>query len=288
MPTPYKRQHYLPVGYLKYFSTDQTYFARDSWIWRSNGEAKSLVRVDSQCSSDYHYSKKDAASAEQTFHKVENRYCGFMEKILFGLSLNEQDYGALLANMFDIYIRNAIHKNNTGGEGIEAYLVRSRIFLGQVLLSRKDGFTAQDVQDHISNYWGVQIIAAPAGRVFITSDNPSVWTSLSDERPGLHLLTLPISPTQVAIAYDNRFVFVVSEQMLEDDYLTLIGAQIHYAVDCVYSSIEPTDNIMGMLKNLFLQKSTPTCQVDATSWQLSLAGLSPEYHFSFIRLSQCK
>lgn len=137
----YKRQHYLPVAYLKYFSIDQSACDRDSWVWRFDGRQQKRVPVESQCSSDYHYSKQDPQTAESIFSKLESRYCAALDKIRAGREPSELECGNLLICMFDFFIRNAVHQNHTGKEGIEAYQIRSRIFWNEIFLRKTAEFT---------------------------------------------------------------------------------------------------------------------------------------------------
>jgi hypothetical protein len=284
MGTAYKRQHYLPAGYLKYFSIDQTDCERDSWLWRFDGQTQCRVTVESQCASNFHYSKEDPASAEKTFHDGEGRYCKCVDKIKKGLVLTNRESGGLLANLFDFYIRNAVHKNETGKEGIEAYRKRVRIFYSQILLKKTENITEHDIRNHIARQWRLEIVSVPFGRGMITSDNPSVWTAISDRQPGLHLLTLPITPTQIAVAADIRFVRILPGQMSEPDYLTLMDSQMHNAVSSIYSSIDFTPEIMAIAKNRFSMKKGFDCYVNEASWKTTFARLEPEHYFSFMQI----
>src|ERR1700692_3981915 len=133
----HKRQHFLPTAYLKYFSSDQNACARDSWIWRLDGEAQRHVPIISQCFEKYHYSKKDPVQTEKMFQEGEAAYCECLDLIRAGKTLSGTKCGTLLVLMFDLFIRNAIHKNRTEEEGIGAYRIRSRSFLQEILLGQK-------------------------------------------------------------------------------------------------------------------------------------------------------
>src|SRR5262245_28034290 len=99
---PYKRQHYLPASYLKYFSADQTKCSRKSWIWRFDGHEQKLVPVESECFADYHYSRKNPAAAERGFHRFESCYCESIDSIRAGRELADVELGNLLVSMFDL------------------------------------------------------------------------------------------------------------------------------------------------------------------------------------------
>jgi len=283
MATPYKRQHYLPAAYLKYFSVDQVNRGRESWVWRFDGQAQRQVRVDSQCANNFHYSKNEAAAVEAIFSATETLYCDCLNKIIADSELSERDCGILLMCMFDFYIRNAVHRNDTGQEEIIAYRRRLGIFYSQILLKKEGLVTNADVHAHILKYWRLEIINTPRGRVLMTSDNPSIWTSIKATRPGLHLLILPITPQKIAVAFDIRHIAYVTKQMSEEDYLTVIDSQIHNAVTSVYASAQFSDENVTAMRQRFSGKESLGCQTNETSWKVALASLPQEFHFSFLR-----
>src|SRR5882762_6274966 len=100
---PYKRQHYLPASYLRYFSADQSRCTRDSLIWRFDGETQRLVPVKSQCAADYHFSRTKAAETEHNFQIVEDLYCQCVNKIKLGNIPTGNEYGNLLLMLFELH-----------------------------------------------------------------------------------------------------------------------------------------------------------------------------------------
>jgi hypothetical protein len=80
----FKKQHYLPAAYLKYFSDDQAVCNRKSWIWRHDGKEPRRVPVESQCFGNYFYSKENAAESEHGFMQREVRYCKFVDELRAG------------------------------------------------------------------------------------------------------------------------------------------------------------------------------------------------------------
>lgn len=179
----YKRQHFLPAAYLKYFSVDQANCCRESRIWRCGAEGQQHVRVESQCRANYHYSKKDPSSAEKGFQKSEDLYCRCIDKIKQGQQLTDLEGGILLVNMFDFYIRNAVHLNETGKEGIDAYRIRWNMFWNIMLVKKNGVISMRDVHEHIYKNWRLAVVKAKRPKVFIASDHPSAWTSINDNNP---------------------------------------------------------------------------------------------------------
>ena len=91
----YKKQHYLPAAYLKYFSKDQALCNRNSWIWRYDGKVTRRVPVESQCFRDYFYSKENAAKWEHEFQRREESYCRFVDELRAGKEPSRIGHGDL-------------------------------------------------------------------------------------------------------------------------------------------------------------------------------------------------
>ncbi len=208
----YKKQHYLPVSYLKYFSDDQSNRGRDSWFWRFDGTCSRRVPVASQCFGDYHYSKKHPAETEMMFQPREEKWCEIVDQFNNGVDPSRLDHGDLFLGMVDLCVRNAVHKNQTEDEGIEAYEIRLELFFCRLLLGIVgDAFPAEPteaVKDHLFKYWRLEVIKAQSGSFFITSDNPSIFITCKTASPGqnppLQMIIVPLCPTMTAVAFDRR------------------------------------------------------------------------------------
>jgi hypothetical protein len=84
--------------------------------------------------------------------------------------------------------------------------------------------------------------------------------------------------------FDRRTLDLLSNRMSLKDERTLNCGHIQNAEHCLYSSGRLTDERMGRVNGFWEQHPGASCEVRETSWQLSLAGLSPENYFSFIRM----
>ncbi|SRR5579862_643662 len=213
----YKRQHYLPTVYLKQFSSDKSILSRKSRVWRTDENGSRIAPVESECRSDYFYSKKDPKSAETLFHGLENLYPSGVSKVRSEAEPNRDEHFSFMLMMFDLHLRNAAYENRTGSEGIEAYNVRVNLFKRELLLHRTEGEPSEDeclrcLRDH----WRVRIVTAPTGIELLTSDNPSLWFTT---RPngGLHFAILPITPRFCAVAFDQRAVQAVSATTSDEE-----------------------------------------------------------------------
>lgn len=269
----YKRQHYLPAAYLKYFSIDQNAPTRDSLVWRFDGKSHHRVPVASQCSADYFYSKEKATETERMFQINEKAYCDCVDRIRIGKDLEGRNRGDLLLCMFDFHLRNAVHKNRTGKEGIEAYGRRATIFIGQILLDKAEEEIAKsEIIEHLEKHWRIEIIAATDPLQFLTCDHPSVWGTLRPAINGvkteLHFVALPITPRHTAIGFDQRVLRILNQPLTAKDLGGLNTGQMQNAEQSVYmSKLLPADQIAMVQKHLLL-KTGSQCEINDNSWNL--------------------
>jgi hypothetical protein len=258
-------------------------------VWRFDGRVQRCVPIESQCFGNYLYSKKEATEIENKFQNRENAYCQIVDKIRTSQEPTGTNFGDLFLSMFDFYLRNAIHKNRTGKEGIDAYDQRIQMAFSQILLGRDDGMLPKaDIIDHILHFWRVEIISILPNNQFVTSDHPSVWITVKkfpeSLKPELQLITLPISPKHTAVAFDRRVLEIVNHQASLSDVVTLNVGQIENADRCVYMSDRLKDGDIALAKKYFARKPASPCEVNQGGWRLILQYLPVEHHFSFMRL----
>lgn len=246
------------------------------------------VRVETQCSADYFYSKAKPAETEQIFQPRERAYCRFVDQIRAGKEPSRHDFGDFFLCMFDLHLRNAIHKNKTGQEGIDAYEMRISMFLSQMLVGNPTSLSAQTIKSHIQSQWRMEIIPAPPDYQFITSDNPSVFITCKPPPPNgkgaLQLIFLPIDPTNIAVAFDRRFLWLKKKTATAKDVQTFNVGQIQNAEKCIYAAEAIDENDQISFRSVFARKNPLDCEVTAKGWKLMIAYLPPEHHFSFMRL----
>jgi len=284
----YKKQHYLPASYLRYFSEDQSKCRRDSFVWQFNGATARKVAVVSQCFKKYFYSKTDPASAERMFQQREEIYCRFVDIIRSGREPEVQNFGDLFLCMCDLNLRNATHKNSTGQEGIRAYDDRIVMFFSQLLLGKFDvGNLSEDIKQHLHDNWRMEIVPAPAGLCYLTSDHPTVFMTCDNPPQAKHplqLLLLALDPGNVAVAFDRRFMWVTKQTATPSDVTLFNGGQVNNAMRFIYSAAPLAGDSVRFMKEAFLQKKTPFSEVTLKGWKLSLTYLPPQSHYSFIRM----
>jgi hypothetical protein len=241
--------------------------------------------VVSQCHSSYFYSEKDAEAVERAFASSEGMYCQCVDKIRQGKELSGREYGRLLMIMFDFYLRNVVHENETAAEGIEAYRRRARLFLHSILLGRNSGqSTEQEVVDHIQTNWGLSVISCLEGRAFLSSDHPSVFITFNKPRHRLDLVSLPLTPTHMAIGFDRRVCEVRDVPLPFEDYRTLLCGQIANGASCVYSCCEFLDADKPILEEQWSHRSGEQGRITESDWFTKVHYIPPEHRFSFLRM----
>ena len=286
----HKKQHYLPASYLKFFSDDQSNCDRKtSRIWRFDGDKLLRVPVDSQCFGDYFYSKKSPSETEKIFQSREVIYCNFVDEIRAGKEPSRNAFGDLFLCMVDLQLRNGIHKNNTGKEGIEAYDMRLGMFFYQMLLRKPDADSLiPAVKLHLHHHWRMEIIQSPSTVKFATSDNPSLFTSLVSHSPNrnspLQMIFLPLDPNNVAVAFDKRFMWITPGQATENDARTLNHNQIQNAENCIFSSHSILSSDLQKVHDVFATKPKAISEIDMSGWRSFKQYLPPEHYFSFMKI----
>jgi hypothetical protein len=286
-----KKQHYLPVSYLKYFSDDQTSCISQSKIWRCDTKGQRRVPIKSQCFGDYFYSKENPTECEQEFQKREVLYCKFVDELKAGKEPSEILYGDLFLNMADLYLRNAIHKNLTDDEGLEAYNVRLELFFGRLLLGMTDdAFSLDDekIKKHLLDNWRMEIISAPQNINFVTSDNPSVFATcqmpLCDTKPALESIITPLDPSHIAVAFDRRYISVRKQVATLADATAFNVIQTQAAENCVYKASAFSNSDVQMLQKIFSNKKQAVSEVTDKGWRSYLIHLPDQTRFSFMTL----
>ncbi len=285
---PYKKQHFLPAAYLKYFSDDQTICNRKSWVYRFDGDIERRVPVDSQCFEDYFYSKEKAAEIEQYFNHSETIYCDFVDKVRAGIEPSRKHFGDLFLFMVDLSLRNAIHKNSIGQEELEAYQVRINFFYQVILLGRapKDVSIAK-IRDHIASHWRLEIFSAPRDFKFATSDNPSLFATCRQSingRSQLQLILVPLDPSNLAVAFDKRFLSIPLAPLTGLDVQRINASQIINAESCIYGCQALSDNDKENVRNAFLTRPEAVSEVTPLGWRSYMNYIPPSF-LSFVTIN---
>jgi len=187
--------------------------------------------------------------------------------------------------MFDFHLRNAAHRNLTPLEGIGAYKKRHRIFWKSLFMGWESSApTEEDVLHHAKRHWSLKILRIHPGHVFLSSDHPSVWLTFNNNKPGLDMVLLPLTPSLIAVGYDKRVLEIVSDQVSLEDESTINSAQLANLDTCLFGSIAISSEQIQILKDHRVEKSPFQSEVRDDIWQLNLKRLPTEHFFSFVKI----
>jgi len=282
-----KEQHWLPCVYLKEFSSDLSK-RRKSEVWRFDGSRSIYVSVDSQCRGEFFYSKTCAKEAEHFFNDIETLYGGCVNKIKAGANQTptHREYFGLILMLFDLHLRNNAQQNLTSQDNFEAYKTRVFHFLRDMLIHKSEGIpTENETKAHLHKHWRVRIIRPTPSSEFITSDNPTMIFSAND-RHDCHYAILPISPDHIAVAFDERFVRILSDRTKQADNMILNKNQCRQALKCVYSREQLNEEQERVALKL-LKEPRNHGVLSEKSVEYPIQEMAPGSTLSFIAVSAC-
>ena len=278
----YRKQHWLPAAYLKFFAVDRTERSRKSLIYRLDSSTCRKVSVDSQCFQKYFYSKENPKEAEKSFHHMEwdyPRIVRLLERSKNSLSVNPKEYFGLIYIIVDFHLRNNSYINNRGTENIEAFAFRRQNFwhreimlwlqtrqtyipspyplvpelprpiLPSVPLSSEAATKdfSRNLFSFTRDVWRFQSLECEQD-FFVTSDNPSIWF----ENDGLTTAFLmPLTPEILGIAYDQRRIKMLSSKATLRDVELVNSFQIIQCNRSIYSAFLLEKRDLKVLPKLF-------------------------------------
>lgn len=227
----YRRQHFLPVVYLREFAVDPSLPRPKLRIWRCDGAPSQNVSVDGQCFGNYHYSKEHAEATEKMFGNMERFYAESLATIRRTQTLPPSDFFGLILAMGDFHARNASYVNNTGKENRNAYQLQAGAFMGALVGKLDCNFSQDEAANHLTARWSAYLLPCDGENTpLITSDNPVVCFASGKRKPRLSALLMPIAPDCLAVAFDNRI------HRIARDYLTVedVGELYHLQCRCAH------------------------------------------------------
>ncbi|MDA2934951.1 DUF4238 domain-containing protein [Acidobacteria bacterium AH-259-D05] len=172
----YRKQHWFPVSYLKGFSVDPSE-GRDSEVWRLDSNNHCKVKVGKECAASFFYSATAPRSAEAIFHPTENDIPSLVEKVDKQESLAKREYYGLMVIVFDLFLRNASLRNNTGLERVKAYELASTLFLNSEIgevgdeIDNSNMLTFEELGEVLTRNWALKLFRTQFDELF-SSDNP--------------------------------------------------------------------------------------------------------------------
>jgi hypothetical protein len=277
----YKKQHYLPAAYLKQFSADGIQATRKSKVCRTDAKRCLFVPVESQCAEDYHYSKSSAETVEKFFKSGEDLYAHIAKVARERKVPTTHDYFGLILMMFDLHLRSISYRNRTDQENYQAYLLRLAYLRAEVLTGKKGEIVSDaESMEHLTNFWRVRLLEAPADSELVTSDSPSIWCNWDIvDQP--HCVIMPVLPQFCAVAYDERFSRV-DGNLTERDTAKLNVWQVRHCEECIFSLSMPTAQQVSVFQGHMMNRSPRENYTDSKSWNMHRVTLDGEVPFSFL------
>ena len=264
----YKRQHFLPCCYLKFFSADGKWAeARKTQIYFTDGAVSRCTQVTKLGVENYAYSK-DNPEFDKQFHKMEENYPPLIEKLLSGQTkFNKTEYFGLLMTMADFNLRSTAYENRTEVERMHTYQFISNIFMSKLFSEAPgQGDDFPEMLKWLGQHWRVQALTAEASGKFITSDNPStICTDSKNSRPVM--IYLPVHPKLALVAFDQRSLAVTIDRISDDPLGVLNGLQINRSIRHTFADHDLKDNPedLGKIQKL-AGREKPERWIDGETW----------------------
>ena len=246
--TEYRRQHFVPVSYLRSFSVDPAKRNRGSKVMkfsRCDRVWSGPVKAERECYYDDHYSESARKEFEKDLGRIEQVYSDHSRKVYeegFSALTDEERYNLPLTILL-LFVRNPIHRHyGVGGE--EADRVKARYPAAIALLApdhadkvRPDATLEERLarEEEVQARWSLHEIQAPSGGAFITSDSPVIPVFVAGTGSRILAYLLPFDPAAIWVLADQD-VEVTGNSATEEDVEIvnkLIAAQ---AIDAVYAS----------------------------------------------------
>lgn len=200
--TRYQNQHYLPVAYLKSFRSNRDEKRRRKLrIWRDDSLAEMDVKLERQCCEDWAYRKADQnpKESEDGFGRLESDWQSCLK-----LARSGEGVSAMLTiQQLALHFRNLSARwDLEGGDPFDAVSKSVAVFIEQQILELPQGTRFCDDPNHVLKFpWESRLITF-AEELLVTSDNPSVVTSLSLAKRAYGPLVLPVSPSELLVTID--------------------------------------------------------------------------------------
>jgi hypothetical protein len=282
----HKRQHYVPRCYLKPFSLDRAGAAINLYnIPRL--QAARTAPVKGQCARDYLYGED--LRLERALQEIEGEYARILRAVEQGTQ-TQVDLAVLRGFAYLQYSRTdmAMRRRRMAMEGMHDAIFEGRqvrreeIDVSDRTMMRDSMKTYLETREYVEDL-KVCIVKNETGVDFVTSDDPSVFTSRyyvqrrGDNKFGLSssgaLFFLPLTPRLLLLCYDglvytipdkNGAYVIITDQ---DDVFALNELQYLKAVSNIYfSNWGDRERIAREFCDVSARR--PTTWYEVTTWVL--------------------
>jgi hypothetical protein len=266
--TEYKRQHFLPCCYLKFFSVDGTWTkGRNTQIYFTDGVKSKCTQVNNLGVEGYAYSKENPEFDKQ-FHDIEEDYPPLIEKLLGGQTkFKPPEYFKFLTIMVDFNLRSVAYENRSEVERMHTYQSISRIFISKLFSEAPgQGTNFSEMLKWLEQHWRLLALTTKSSEKFITSDNPStIFTNPENSRPVM--IYLPVHPNLAIVAFDQRSLTATNDRISDDALGVLNGLQINRSIRHTFADHDLKDDPEDwtIIQNL-VHREKPERWVDGKEW----------------------
>ncbi|OLS22972.1 MAG: hypothetical protein HeimC2_28370 [Candidatus Heimdallarchaeota archaeon LC_2] len=224
-----KNQHYMNVGYLRRFSIDPNLKEREKLMIYRFGKGNNNfteVKIVSQCSDLFYYSRINAVKFEKTLKILEDKFSEILDKLDENQELSGEDEAILLRGLIIQHLRTTAYRTEIEYIEVEKGEYREYENSDRIIDDAFRVYTLTKMVDdsgrHYSNLssavesgfrWGSPIdpkwkfinlildVSKISTHRFVTSCRPVLLFETPDSEIVFSLIILPYSPEKVLIAY---------------------------------------------------------------------------------------
>lgn len=282
----YKKQHWLPVCYLKHFAIEPSAKRSKAEIYRYGGNSLAKVKIEKECYENFCYSKRYREAVEKSFQISENLYPQIINNMDENEKLTKSHYLGIMKMLFDLHFRNTAFENKTSTERITAYEDAKTTFLSREIvgIQEKDA-TPEEISRELGENWGVRIVR-PISKYFYSSDHPSLLFSSMDKT--LFFGFLPIKPKLAIVVFNKNHIKIVSN-LAEGRTVDLLNCfQASRSTRFLYTHTQIPESEKYTIEECLNKRLTVDERpyIDVNGVRASYIGYNPEdrFRFSFLRL----
>ncbi len=281
----YKRQHYLPISYLREFAQPPDY----THIVMYDGINHLPVPVKSQCASKYFYSKNTPKEAEEDFSlTVEGDYPNLIKKIKRGVTLDRQEIFNLIYVLFVYHFRNKSYENTTEQERIIAVRRALKAFFAEEIspvpfkLMRRAG---KELFQGLNN-WNAYTLKSTTEKLY-TSDHPVNLFAIDKH---VRFVILPVTPYLCVLGYNHKKISPCSSKLKLTDVERMNYVQTAQSIRAIYSNEDFSIADIQKIKRIFSKRRKADRGAIGTHYRATVVkteywNYSDKDGFSFLRVN---
>jgi len=234
--TANRRQHYLPVSYLRSFCCNPVSVRNHLRLWAYSPRIAKRIPATSVCSARDFYTSTRRSQESLFWGPLETDWRRVVHTIEQGPGFSEAAVPGFLYILLLIYARGVSIDNRTGRERLDIVRVHAGNLLGHLAgcdFEPTSAWLHQTVRA-MQGTWHVNIIRSK-DPVFWTSDSPVAMIAFDDSTHGVYC---PISPRSSVIVFPRTRGELTGSTHSPNDISALNSLTLRNAHQHVFSSIE--------------------------------------------------